>query len=294
MSGNEAPNFPEILLNGISLAVLISSLVLWILWGYRRLRQAPDFSGMPLRPWAIGWVNFGIFMCGLVCLVILVQTIVSLLFGFVFTADMDEAWGMALGALTLQSSFLLSYYACRRYFPTLFRGNLSTRSLHAIQAFFTALSFLIRTLPIIGLVAFLWNYLLEWLIKLGWIDSFTPQEAVLVFTSDQSPLALVILALFAVIVAPLAEEVIFRGCIYRFLKSKLRPHAAMFLSASLFGFIHGNLMAFIPLAFVGFLLAYTYEKERNLLVPIFYHGLFNLFTLSVTILHHLSGNELPY
>ena len=116
----------------------------------------------------------------------------------------------------------------------------------------------------------------------------------LAFTSGQSPVALALLALFAIVVAPLAEEVIFRGCIYRFLKSKLRPPAAMLISASIFGLIHGNLMAFVPLTFVGFLLAYTYEKERNLLVPIFYHGLFNLLTLSVTTLHALSGKELPY
>ena len=34
-------------------------------------------------------------------------------------------------------------------------------------------------------------------------------------------------------------------------------------------------------------------KNRNLLIPIFYHGLFNCLTLSMITLHVLSGSELP-
>ena len=52
----------------------------------------------------------------------------------------DEVWAMALGALTLQSSFLMGYYACRRYFPMLFRGNLSTKSIGYGRAFINALA----------------------------------------------------------------------------------------------------------------------------------------------------------
>lgn len=290
----ESPNLPELIVGTISLTLFFSSVLLWILWFFRRFRQPALMSGMPLRPWAIGWINFGIFICGLIGAIFFIQSILWAIYGLLPLENSDAAWGMVLGAFALQSAFLISYYYCRRYFPMLFKGNLSSRQLSPGHAFFTALPFFIRTLPLIGILAFLWNSLLNWMVDNAWIDSFEPQEAVLIFTSGQSPVALALLAFFAVIVAPIAEEVIFRGCIYRFLKSKLRPHAAMLISAVVFGFIHGNLMAFVPLTFVGFLLAYEYEKERNLLVPIFYHGIFNFFTLSVTILHVLSGKELPY
>lgn len=294
MPGEETPNWPELIVGGITSSLLLCSLLLWMLWIFRRFRQPAPLPEMPLRPWAIGWVNFGIFLCGLVAILFLVQSILWTLFSLLPIEIGEDAWAMALGAFALQSSFLLAYYACRRYFPMLFRGNLSSRGLEPGRAFLIALPFFIRSLPVIGIITFLWTSLLDWMVANDLLDSFQPQEAVLAFTSGQSPVALALLALFAIVVAPLAEEVIFRGCIYRFLKSKLRPPAAMLISASIFGLIHGNLMAFVPLTFVGFLLAYTYEKERNLLVPIFYHGLFNLLTLSVTTLHALSGKELPY
>lgn len=294
MPAEEALNLPELIIGGISLTLVFSSVLLWIVWGIQKLHPPLPLSERPLRPWAIGWVNFGIFVCGLIGLIILVQSVVWILYGLFPEPAIDEVWAMALGALTLQSSFLMGYYACRRYFPMLFRGNLSTKSIGYGRAFINALVFFVRTLPLIGIVAFFWNSLLNWMVKYGLLDSFQPQEAVLVFTDNQSPVALGCLAFFAIIMAPIAEEVIFRGCIYRFLKSKLQPYAAMLLSACVFGLIHGNLMAFVPLTFVGFLLAYSYEKERNLLIPIFYHGLFNCLTLSMITLHVLSGSELPY
>ncbi len=294
MPAEEALNLPELIGGGITLILFLCSLLLWIIWGVRKLHAPLPLSELPLRPWAIGWVNFGIFICGLIGLIFIVQSILWILYGFIPDSVKDDVWAMALGALTLQSSFLLGYYACRRYFPMLFRGNLSSKNIGFGRAFVSALPFFIRILPLIGIVAFLWTSLLRLMVKYDLLDSFQPQEAVLVFTSGQSPIALGFLAFFAIIMAPIAEEVIFRGCIYRFLKSKLQPHAAMLLSGCVFGLIHGNLMAFVPLTFVGFLLAYVYEKERSLLVPIFCHGFFNLLTLSMTTLHVLSGKELPY
>ncbi|MGC6455186.1 MAG: CPBP family intramembrane glutamic endopeptidase [Coraliomargaritaceae bacterium] len=294
MQADESFNLPELIVGCVTLTVFFGSLLLWLIWSVRKFRQPAALPELPLRPWAIGWLNFGIFICGLIGLIFVVQSVVWIFYGLIPDSKSSEVWTMVFGALTLQSSFLIGYYSCRRYFPMLFKGNLSSHEMGAGRALLSAIPFFIRTLPLVGLIAFLWTTLLNWIVANQWLDSIQPQEAVLVFANSQSPVALTLLAFFAIILAPIAEEVIFRGCIYRFLKSKLRPQAAMLLSAIVFGSIHGNLMAFVPLTFVGFLLAYTYEKERNLLVPIFYHGLFNLFTLSMTILHVLSGNELPY
>ena len=116
------------------------------------------------------------------------------------------------------------------------------------------------------------------------MDEFAPQQAVEIFTAGASPATLTLLALFAVILAPVAEEIIFRGCIYRFLKSKLPTRLAMFVSGVFFACVHANLMALVPLIAVGYLLAHVYEKERNILVPICFHALFNLLTLLMTTL----------
>ena len=131
------------------------------------------------------------------------------------------------------------------------------------------------------------------MVKYGLLDSFQPQEAVLVFTDNQSPGSSGCSGFFCHYHGSDCGRSHLRGCIYRF-KSKLQPYAAMLLSACVFRTNPRKLNGIRALTFVGFLLAYSYEKERNLLVPIFYHGLFNCLTLSMITLHVLSGNELPY
>ena len=133
---------------------------------------------------------------------------------------------------------------------------------------------------------------LELLVDLG-VLTLAPQQAVQIFSAGASPAALTLLAVFAIILAPIAEEIIFRGCIYRFLKSKLSPRLAMLVSSAFFASVHANLLALAPLIAVGYLLAHIYEKERNILVPICFHALFNFLTLLMTTLSALSTSDLP-
>ena len=84
------------------------------------------------------------------------------------------------------------------------------------------------------------------------------------------------------IVAPVAEEVFFRGILYGFLR-RWGLWAAMALSTCAFALPHGLGHGF-PLTQVvgGILFAAAYEVEKNLLVPILIHCLGNMaiFTLS--------------
>ena len=79
----------------------------------------------------------------------------------------------------------------------------------------------------------------------------------------------------AVLVAPLAEELLFRGLLLRL----FRPFGdvwAIALSASLFAFAHGSLFQ-IPYALVaGLFLAFVALAGRSLLFPICFHFLYNL------------------
>src|SRR6266480_53374 len=103
-----------------------------------------------------------------------------------------------------------------------------------------------------------------------------PQQAVQMLQTDVSVGSQVFLGVLAILVAPLTEEILFRGILYPFVKQRGYPKAALLGSAILFGALHLNLMTFVPLTFLGLILAWLYDSTDNLVAPIFAHSLFNL------------------
>jgi uncharacterized protein len=96
-----------------------------------------------------------------------------------------------------------------------------------------------------------------------------------------SGLVLVVLAPAVILVAPLGEELLFRGFLYRGLRSSLPVWASAIVSAVLFGLVHlaGGLALWPivpPLMIVGIGLALVYERRQSLLASITAHALFNL------------------
>jgi uncharacterized protein len=113
-----------------------------------------------------------------------------------------------------------------------------------------------------------------------------PQNVVEFFVnaSEKSDLhAEAVMMLLAVIVAPIAEETIFRGYLYGVLKRYLGAVGAGILSAGLFAAMHMNLAALPALFVLALCLTLAYEATGSLLVNICMHGFFNL-TMLVMIL----------
>jgi len=79
----------------------------------------------------------------------------------------------------------------------------------------------------------------------------------------------------AVLLAPVAEEVLFRGILYPAIKQAGHPRLALWGTALLFAAIHMNLVTFVPLAVLALVLTGLYEWTNNLLAPITAHVLFN-------------------
>jgi CAAX protease family protein len=79
----------------------------------------------------------------------------------------------------------------------------------------------------------------------------------------------------AAIVAPVAEEIIFRGYFYKAFRDRFKPSYAIVLSAALFSVLHLELLATAQLFVIGIALAYVYEKTGNLMAPITLHVLNN-------------------
>jgi uncharacterized protein len=101
------------------------------------------------------------------------------------------------------------------------------------------------------------------------------------------PLALV--ALLAVVVAPVVEEVIFRGVLFRALADRINLTVGLVLSSAIFALIHIEVVLSQPFALVGlftvgFLLALAYHLTGNLMVAVLGHAVFNAISLGLTVL----------
>lgn len=86
----------------------------------------------------------------------------------------------------------------------------------------------------------------------------------------------------AVIAAPVVEELLFRGLIYKRLLVWVSPKVGMIISAAIFGLFHGNLVQFVYAFIIGYLLAYMYEKCKTIWVPILFHVCANLIAVLLT------------
>src|SRR5690606_4719168 len=81
------------------------------------------------------------------------------------------------------------------------------------------------------------------------------------------------------IVAPIAEEIAFRGVLYGWLRQRFGVPAGVAISALLFSVAHG-IPALIPaLAVQGMVLALLYERSGSLWPPIIAHGTYNAATV---------------
>ncbi len=83
------------------------------------------------------------------------------------------------------------------------------------------------------------------------------------------------------ILAPLGEEVVFRGVVYGQLKKVMKVPAAIVLSGLAFGLFHGNLVQAVYATVIGILLALVYELYGTLAAPMVFHSVANLFVYIV-------------
>ncbi len=91
---------------------------------------------------------------------------------------------------------------------------------------------------------------------------------------------------FAVVLAPVTEEFMFRGLLYPFIKQLGWPRLALLGVSFLFALIHFDVATFLPLLLLALALTWLYEKTDNLLAPIAVHALFNASNLAMLVLKH--------
>jgi len=131
---------------------------------------------------------------------------------------------------------------------------------------------------LLGFVLYTTGYM-TWLKSLG-IEEV--QDSVKLLQTTQDPLTLSLMAIAAVLAAPLCEEIVFRGYLYPAAKKFAGRWVAGACSALVFAAAHNSLAPLLPLFYFGCLLVIAYELTGSLWAPIAMHFCFNTATVVIT------------
>ena len=104
-----------------------------------------------------------------------------------------------------------------------------------------------------------------------------------------NPISFAIIAISAVIVAPLVEEIFFRGFIYQALRRTMAILPAALLTSVVFGIAHIDPAIIIPIAVVGMILLGIYRWTGNLWSSIITHAGYNAVAVAALAIQTWGG-----
>lgn len=116
----------------------------------------------------------------------------------------------------------------------------------------------------------------------SWMQTYQQNSGVL--TSGNGVVSL----LATVIMAPILEEVVFRGLIYGRLKKGMPAVVAALISAFAFGLMHGTIIWMMYAFVLGIVLVVVFERFHSLLANILLHFAFNLTGMGLSQIHEMS------
>jgi len=196
--------------------------------------------------------------------------------GFAAFKAPDGFGAVVLGTLSFQGmTWVLAYFFLRHHHVH-WREAFGFRDPRLPRVLLMALLVVCVTLPVTQWLQQLSVFVLD---KIGW----PPEEetAVTLLAGAKTWWARIYLGAFAVVIAPVAEEFIFRGVLYPFVKQIGYPRLAWIGVNFAFALIHMDIAALVPLFVLSLALTWLYERTDNLLAPITAHSLFNVANLIV-------------
>jgi membrane protease YdiL (CAAX protease family) len=175
-----------------------------------------------------------------------------------------------------------------------YRSQLLGRDVRAFQAVGLRKNRLGRNIRL-GVVAFLCflafgfaiGYIQNWFVQ-HFELKVIPQQPVELMRSAHTLATQIALPILAVIIAPFAEELFFRGFLQGLLRKHCGSNLAIFGTALFFASAHTNVFLFLPLFVLGLMLGYLYDRTQSLAAPIAMHFCQNAVTLCVTVASRLT------
>ncbi|MDR0755567.1 MAG: CPBP family intramembrane metalloprotease [Puniceicoccales bacterium] len=165
----------------------------------------------------------------------------------------------------------------------------SQTPLSFFQSLVQSFTYYCEVLPLLIPITIVWQVFLRWLVEHQYPVVLDEQPIVhLLSQNTLSPGCLILTGISVICLAPLTEELLFRGVVYRFLNTRFNHVSALMASSFLFAALHLHLASFLPLFFLGCWLGYVYRSTGDIKVSIFLHALFN--GMNYLLLITLQGN----
>lgn len=175
------------------------------------------------------------------------------------------------------AAFQLGLLSATAALPLNLRSSGAMFDWAAIQA--GAITFLI-TLPLVTAA----NLLGLGILKLTGLPA-EEQDLLRLFARADSSAMLATLIFLAIAMAPLAEELLFRATIFRYLRTRTPRWLSLLLPGALFASLHVNwtnldgLASLLPLITLAVVFSLAYERTGKIGTAIVAHALFNLHTI---------------
>ncbi|MCP9929846.1 CPBP family intramembrane metalloprotease [Cyanobium sp. AMD-g] len=241
----------------------------WLAWR-QRLPAAPPLLGPPLSPVDVTLLIAGGFVVlGEVVVPIVVQPPLQLALQ---RLEAPRALSQGLEVLVLYAALmaaplLLLAVMLPRRTPRPVGGWLQWNWRPAQSAFSGALVGLLMVLPVVTASS--------WAIDRFWSDPGGSNPLLELVLTSADPLALACFAFTALVVAPLFEEVLFRGVLLPVAGLRLGGAGAVILSAAVFAIAHLSLAELGPLFVLGLGLGWLRWRSGRLGSAVLMHALWN-------------------
>ncbi|MGC6509082.1 MAG: CPBP family intramembrane glutamic endopeptidase [Myxococcota bacterium] len=126
-------------------------------------------------------------------------------------------------------------------------------------------------------------------IYLGWLDP--PKQHLLAISENTTLSIQLAIICFVVVLAPMIEEILFRGLLFHALEVKLSPSSTIALSGLLFGLVHIEVPALIPLLVVlGWILGWLRFKSNSMVPPLILHMVNNGLAILLSMMNSGSAS----
>ncbi len=253
------------------LLILIGATLVWrrfLSAEARAARQTPP----PLPAWEIRLSDFLMFAFVIVASSVVVSAVAGVAMGrFELATDTK----LILSSAAFQLGLLLG----SAVLPLLL-GHSPLRLQLDRAAWRSGLETFLMALPIVTVVNLAWVWLLT---KVG--APVENQDLVRLFRETDAVGLVVLLTFLAVVVAPLAEELLFRATLFRYLRTRIARPLALLLPGTIFAALHVNwhtldgLASFAPLVTLAVVFSLAYERSGLIATSVIAHALFNANTL---------------
>jgi membrane protease YdiL (CAAX protease family) len=222
------------------------------------------------KPWRIEAVIqlvAGVFAClcfGLLTGVLLQKS------GLAAFKSPDSFANLVLGTLSSHGSAFVLILIFLKWHAVNWRATFGLRDEKLKRALGLAATMMLVILPVAWCLQYVSALLLQ---KIGW--PVEDQHAVDLFAKATSPWLVGYLVGFALVLAPVVEEFVFRGILFPLIKQLGFPRLAWMVPSLLFALVHVNAPTFLPLFVFALAQTWLYERTDNLLAPMVAHSLFN-------------------